>query len=160
MLDHRVVELARRMPVDLKWRGRCCRLPLGKAVLRDGLAARPGVRSLFANAPGRPPSSAPREHTRGAVTGTFGDDWGGALPPRILARGKMGFGVPVSDWLAGPQAEWMRGILLDRATLARGVLERSGVERLVRDHTSRAADHGERLWALVCLELWFRAFID
>ena len=120
MLDHRVVELARRMPVGLKWRRRAGRLPLGKAVLREAMAD--------------------------------------LLPASIVARGKMGFGVPVSRWLAGEYADWMRGILLDPPTVARGLTERSAVEAMIAAHTAFRADHGERLWALVCLELWFRAF--
>ena len=119
-LDHRVVELARRMPVALKWRPRFGRPPLGKAILREAFADR--------------------------------------LPRCVLARGKMGFGVPVSEWLAGRHAEWMRGILLDPPALSRGLLAPRAVEEMIDAHTSRRADHGERLWALVCLELWLRAF--
>ena len=120
LLDHRVVELARQMPVTLKWRRRPGRPPQGKAILRDASADR--------------------------------------LPPSILKRGKMGFGVPVGRWLAGDQAEWMRGILLDEGTLGRGFFQREAVEALIAAHTSLGADHGERLWALVCLELWLREF--
>ena len=148
MLDHRVVELARRMPIDVKWRGRCCRPPLGKAVLRDAMANRRPIRNLF----GEPLSDRRRRHP-------FSEPPEGALPPRILARGKMGFGVPVSDWLAGEQAPWMRGILLDPSARGRGLLQPAAVERLIDDHTAHRADHGERLWALLCLELWFRAFL-
>jgi asparagine synthase (glutamine-hydrolysing) len=120
MLDHRVVELARRMPVHLKWRRRAGRLPQGKAVLREAMAD--------------------------------------LLPAGILGRGKMGFGVPVSRWLAGDYADWMRGILLDPRTVARGLTQRRAVEAMIAAHTALRADHGERLWALLCLELWFRAF--
>jgi asparagine synthase (glutamine-hydrolysing) len=120
MLDHRVVELARRMPADLKWRRRLGRLPQGKAVLREAFAR--------------------------------------DLPASILRRGKMGFGVPVSRWLATEHADWMRGILLDRRTLARGLTRRGFVEEMIAAHTALRADYGEPLWALVCLELWFRAF--
>jgi asparagine synthase (glutamine-hydrolysing) len=120
MLDHRVVELARRIPVELKWRRRFGRPPLGKAILRDMMA--------------------------------------GVLPPHVLARGKRGFGVPVGRWLAGPHAGWMRGILLDPSTLARGLFNRAALEGMITAHTSRRADHGDRLWALIMLELWFRAF--
>jgi len=119
-LDHRVVELARRMPVDLKWRSRVGRPPQGKAILREAM------RNL--------------------------------LPGEILTRGKMGFGVPVSEWLAGEHAEWMRAILLDPAAQRRGLFARQPLEDMIRAHTDRRADHGERLWALVCLELWVRAF--
>jgi asparagine synthase (glutamine-hydrolysing) len=80
------------------------------------------------------------------------------LPGAILARGKMGFGVPVSEWLAGEHAEWMRGILLDPASQRRGLFARQPLEDMIRAHTDRRADHGERLWALVCLELWFTTF--
>ncbi len=120
LVDHRLVELARQMPVDLKWRRRAGRTPLGKAILREAMADR--------------------------------------LPGTVLARGKMGFGVPVGRWLATDYAGWMRGILLDRATLARGLVRREAVEGLIDAHTGLRAEHGERLWALVCLELWFREF--
>jgi len=118
LVDHRLVELARQMPVDLKWRRRAGRTPLGKAILREAMADR--------------------------------------LPASVLARGKMGFGVPVGRWLATDYAGWMRGILLDRATLGRGLVRREAVEGLIDAHTGLRAEHGERLWALVCLELWFR----
>jgi asparagine synthase (glutamine-hydrolysing) len=103
-------------------------VPQGKAILRD-------IFSRTLGGAGRP-----------------------SLPPSVLRRGKMGFGVPVSDWLAGPQAEWMRMILLDRRTLERGLFAPAAVAQMIAAHTARRADHGEQLWALVCLELWFRAF--
>ena len=70
----------------------------------------------------------------------------------------MGFGVPVSRWLATGQAEWMRGILLDSGARSAALVSRPAVEAMIGEHTSLRADHGERLWALVCLELWQRAF--
>jgi asparagine synthase (glutamine-hydrolysing) len=139
-LDHRVVELARRMPVDLKWRARFGRPPLGKGILREAFSAESGDELRIANC------------------GLRINDKQATLPASVLHRKKMGFGVPVSDWLAGEHAEWMRGILLDPAALGREILQRRAVEEIISDHTSRRADHGERLWALVCLELWFRAF--
>ncbi len=128
LLDHRVVELARRMPVGLKWRPRLGRLPQGKAILREAFSQK-GTRNLF-------------------------------LPQCILKRGKMGFGVPVGRWLASDYAGWMRGILLDKRTLGRGLFRGEAVEALIAAHTSLRADHGERLWAILCLELWMRAFVD
>ena len=34
------------------------------------------------------------------------------------------------------------------------------VERLLDDHTSGRADHGERIWSLFMLELWQRRYLD
>ncbi|MFO8012443.1 MAG: asparagine synthase-related protein [Phycisphaerae bacterium] len=119
MLHPAVVELARRMPWDVKWRPRLGRLPQGKRVLRAAFADR--------------------------------------LPPAVLRRGKAGFGVPVSRWLAGPYAEWARDVLLGAGARTAPLLRRKAVAALLSAHTTRRADHGERLWALLCLELWMRA---
>jgi asparagine synthase (glutamine-hydrolysing) len=78
------------------------------------------------------------------------------LPGSILRRGKMGFGVPLTEWLRGP----LRPLLEDAmATLAgRGLLEPVEIRRLTAEHLSGAADHRDRLWLLLVLELWARRF--
>lgn len=81
----------------------------------------------------------------------------GLLPPSILARGKMGFGVPLTEWLRGS----LRPLLEDAmATLSeRGLLESREIRRLTQEHLSGAADHRDRLWLLLVLELWARRFL-
>jgi len=78
------------------------------------------------------------------------------LPGSILRRGKRGFGVPLTEWLRGP----LRPLLEDgMATLAgRGLLEAVEIRRLTTEHLSGAADHRDRLWLLLVLELWARRF--
>jgi asparagine synthase (glutamine-hydrolysing) len=82
------------------------------------------------------------------------------LPAETLARPKMGFGVPLRRWLAGGLIGWTRDILLDRRTHERGWTNRHEVARLLRQHEIGARDHGKRIWALVCLELWARQHVD
>jgi asparagine synthase (glutamine-hydrolysing) len=120
LLDAAVVELARRMPWQAKWRRRLGRMPQGKRVLREAFAS--------------------------------------ALPGPVRGRGKMGFGVPVSRWLAGPYADWAREVLLDPGARTARLLRREAVGRLLSDHAAARADHGEGIYALLCLELWMRAF--
>jgi asparagine synthase (glutamine-hydrolysing) len=80
------------------------------------------------------------------------------LPPSILGRGKMGFGVPLTEWLRGG----LRPMLEDAmASLEkRGLLDARGIRRLTADHLSCAQDHRDRLWLLLVLELWLRRFYD
>jgi asparagine synthase (glutamine-hydrolysing) len=79
----------------------------------------------------------------------------GLVPPAVLAReDKMGFPVPLARWARGPLAEFVRD-LLDGAA-RRGLLRADAAERLVRTEGIAA----RRLWAIVSLELWHRAFID
>jgi asparagine synthase (glutamine-hydrolysing) len=82
------------------------------------------------------------------------------LPEEVRGRGKRGFGVPVSRWFRGELRGVATDVLLDERSRRRGLLRPEAVERLVREHTSGAADHGARLWALVMLELWHREHVE
>lgn len=82
------------------------------------------------------------------------------LPPRILHRGKMGFGVPISGWFRGELKGYLRDVLLDPVSLSRGYFDPARVRALVDAHQKGITDHAPRLWALLVLELWHRAFID
>jgi len=79
------------------------------------------------------------------------------IPPSILKRGKMGFGVPLTEWLRGS----LRPMLEDAmASLEkRGLLEAAELRRLMSEHQAGAADHRDRLWLLLVLELWARRFM-
>jgi len=74
------------------------------------------------------------------------------LPREILSRPKMGFGVPVSAWLAGPQAQWMRDKLTGGPLAESGLLDREVLRRYIDQHTCRRFDHGPRLYSLLVLD--------
>jgi len=82
------------------------------------------------------------------------------LPADILTRRKMGFGVPISRWFMTDLSGFIRHILLDKNTLARGYFRPEAVSTLIDEHTNGVFDHGYRLWALLMLELWHRTYID
>lgn len=82
------------------------------------------------------------------------------LPDDIVHRPKQGFGVPLAEWFRGDLRGWVRDILLDPATRGRGYFHPEAVERLIDEHERRAVDHWTRLWNLIMLELWHRAYID
>jgi len=86
--------------------------------------------------------------------------FGHLLPREILTRPKMGFGVPISRWFRTELSGFIRHILLDRETMARGYFRPEAVRALVDEHVSGVFDHGYRLWALLMLELWHRTYID
>lgn len=82
------------------------------------------------------------------------------LPDHLLDRPKLGFGVPIGEWLAGSLSSLPRDVLLDGRARARGLFRESVVERLIDEHVRRERDNSNQLWALIQLELWFQTFID
>ena len=84
------------------------------------------------------------------------------LPADILARGKQGFGVPVEHWLGADFEALSRAVLLDGSVGRRGWFDPAAVRTLVAGGAGVATgrDRANRLWALVCLELWAQTFLD
>jgi asparagine synthase (glutamine-hydrolysing) len=82
------------------------------------------------------------------------------IPKAIVDRPKQGFAAPIGEWLRGPLAPMVDGLLLDGRMNDRGLFNAHTVERLWHEHRSGRLDHRHRLWSLVMLELWFRQFAD
>ena len=82
------------------------------------------------------------------------------LPASIVYRRKMGFPTPWRGWLAGPQLETLESLLLEPRSMDRGLFRPEAVKRLFAEHRNRVADHYDRIWRLLNLELWHRVFID
>jgi asparagine synthase (glutamine-hydrolysing) len=79
------------------------------------------------------------------------------LPEAIFQRkDKMGFPVPLGEWSRGPLRDFLRDILLGGRARQRGVFQPEAVEQLI----ARERSFGREVWGLLCLELWFRAFMD
>ncbi|HWE26743.1 MAG TPA: asparagine synthase (glutamine-hydrolyzing), partial [Polyangia bacterium] len=77
------------------------------------------------------------------------------LPPEILKRGKMGFGIPLGTWFRQDLRTYLQDQLCDGAALY-DYVDRRFVHALVDEHLGGRADHGHRLWLLLTLEVWLR----
>jgi asparagine synthase (glutamine-hydrolysing) len=84
----------------------------------------------------------------------------GRVPPEIMRRKKMGFPIPGARWLRGPLRAAAEELVAGPRALDRGLFEPDLVRRLLREHTRGAANHEDRLWLLMNLEIWHRTFLD
>jgi asparagine synthase (glutamine-hydrolysing) len=82
------------------------------------------------------------------------------LPSDILTRPKMGFGVPVGEWLRGELRPLMEDTLFSSRALQRGYFRPEAVRSLVDEHLTRRADRTSHIWALLMLELWQRERVE
>jgi asparagine synthase (glutamine-hydrolysing) len=81
------------------------------------------------------------------------------LPWEILHRPKMGFGIPLDHWLRNDLRSVVHDTLLDKTARERGMLDPAEVSRLVAT-LDTSSPETYQVWALLMLELWFRAFVD
>jgi asparagine synthase (glutamine-hydrolysing) len=84
---------------------------------------------------------------------------GPVLPGSIASRrDKMGFPVPLHEWLSKPGIvrDFVGDIFSSERALGRGLVD----NRTVLSQLDQEPRFGRKLWGLLCLELWQRAFHD
>lgn len=82
------------------------------------------------------------------------------LPKEILYRKKQGFGVPIGDWFRNDLYSYASDILLDQRAISRGYFRTDKIKNILSSHMSRKKNHAGRIWNLLWLELWHRAYLD
>jgi len=111
-LDHRVVEHAWRMPLDLKVRGGDSKWLLKQVLYRF-------------------------------------------VPQELIDRPKMGFGVPIDEWLRGPMRDWAEELLDERSIANEGFFHAAEVRATWQQHLSGKADWQHLLWPILMFQAWF-----
>lgn len=82
------------------------------------------------------------------------------VPPEVIYRQKMGFGVPIGRWFRGDLKDLVYSTLLSEQATKRGLFKSESVKRLLDRHVSFEEDASHQIWTLLMLELWFQRFID
>jgi asparagine synthase (glutamine-hydrolysing) len=82
------------------------------------------------------------------------------LPREIIRRKKAGFSAPVRAWLVRDLREMVEDVLSESNIRSRGYFEYEFVRRLIDDNLSGREDNSLKVFQLLTLELWHRAFID
>jgi asparagine synthase (glutamine-hydrolysing) len=79
------------------------------------------------------------------------------IPPQVLQRkDKMGFPVPLHLWLKDSLRSFVKEVLLDPRAKQRGIFNMQQLERAIDQEKS----FGRVIWGALCIELWFKTFID
>ena len=76
------------------------------------------------------------------------------VPSELVERPKMGFGIPLGDWLRGPLREWAEHLLSERRLREAGLLDHQLVRRYWQEHISGRRNWQYLLWDVLMLESW------
>lgn len=76
----------------------------------------------------------------------------GFVPDEVLERPKKGFGVPLDAWFRRELRGEVEGVLQASRPRLAAHLELAPARRLLEEHLSGRAAHGQRLWSLLVLE--------
>ncbi len=80
------------------------------------------------------------------------------VPPEVVYRRKMGFGMPLVHWWRGRLGDWLEAMLADSVAEAEDWIRSEPVRRMLLEHRE-GANHHTRLWLVLWLELWFRLVV-
>ena len=79
------------------------------------------------------------------------------VPRALLDRPKMGFSVPVAEWLRGPLRDWAEAQLSEERLAREGLLDARLVRRAWDEHQSGARNWQHKLWIVLMLQGWLDA---
>lgn len=78
------------------------------------------------------------------------------IPPEILTRKKMGFGVPLGAWFRGSLKQQLDSRLLEKQSPLHEYVRPEALAALLETHHSGRRDLGHQLWCLWMLDIWLR----
>tara|TARA_B100000989_G_scaffold297916_1_gene285254 strand:- start:24415 stop:26316 length:1902 start_codon:yes stop_codon:yes gene_type:complete len=116
-LDQNLVELAARLPINYKQRGK-----EGKWIFKKAME--------------------------------------GILPNKVIYRPKTGFGAPMRSWINGPLKTLVRDVLSETSIDNRQWFKNKTVKKLLLEDEKGKIDASYSIFALLCIELWARIFLD
>ena len=78
------------------------------------------------------------------------------VPDRLIDRPKMGFGVPVDDWLRGPLKGWAGDLLSEQRLKSQGIFDAKTVAKAWETHQKGQTEYGgaPHIWALLMFQAW------
>jgi asparagine synthase (glutamine-hydrolysing) len=80
------------------------------------------------------------------------------LPARILERKKVGFQVPLGEWMRGAHSDRILDLLTGPESTVARLCKAATLQRVLSEHMNHRQNHQRLLWSFANLEMFIRAF--
>ncbi len=77
------------------------------------------------------------------------------VPRELIERPKMGFSVPIADWLRGPLKSWGESLILDPTSHQHNLLNRDKLNNIWQQHVEGKRDNSAALWSTLMFQAWY-----
>jgi asparagine synthase (glutamine-hydrolysing) len=78
------------------------------------------------------------------------------VPKELIERPKVGFGIPLHDWLRGPLKDWAETLLDADRLEHEGYFHRAPIRALWAEHLSGEKNAAHALWGVLMFQAWLQ----
>jgi len=77
------------------------------------------------------------------------------VPEALIERPKMGFAIPLAEWLRGSLRPWTEELLAPKRLQQEGFFNADEVSQLWQRHLEGKGNHAALLWNILMFQAWY-----